>query len=153
MAKHHLLLDASDVTYLTELLSGGTLAVKTYRRAQALLWLHQGQRYSSVARLLAVSYGTVSKWAAHYRAGGPDRLVFLHDAPRSGRPVRFDGVQQAKLVALACTPAPAGYARWSVRLLADRAVEMGLDEALSKSQVQRVLKKTFYSPSANANGA
>ncbi len=99
-----------------------------------------------------MGYGTVSTWAAHYRAGGTDRLAFLHDAPRSSRPVRFDGVQQAKLVALACTPAPTGYARWSVRLLADRAVELGLEQTLSKSQVQRVLKKTAYSLSASASG-
>lgn len=152
MTKHHLTLAASDVSYLTDLLGCGTLPVKTCRRAQALLWLHAGQGYTAVARALQVRYGTVSKWATCSRTGGQARLAFLHEAPRSGRPIRFDGVRQAKLVALACSPAPHGYARWSVRLLADRAVEPGLDTALSKSQVQRVLKKTSYSPTAKGSG-
>jgi hypothetical protein len=61
-------------------------------------------------------------------------------------------MQQAQLIALACSPAPDGYARWSVRLLADRAVELALDTPVSKSQVQRILKKTSSSPSASGNG-
>jgi transposase len=153
MMKSHVLLSDSDRLYLTELVGTGSLPVKTYRRVQALLWLHEGQSYQQVATLLTLRYTTVSKWAAYYRTGGEQRLAFLHDAPRSGRPVRVDGPQQAKLVALACSPAPEGYGRWSLRLLADRAVELGLEQPLSKSQVQRVLKKTNCSPSASASGA
>lgn len=153
MTKSHVSLTDSDVSYLTALLSGGRLGARTYRRAQALLWLHAGQTYQQVAGQLGVGYGRVSHWAGCYRAGGEDRLAFLLDQPRSGRPVRVDGVQQAKLIALACSPAPDGYARWSVRLLADRAVELALDTPVSKSQVQRILKKTSYSPSASGSGA
>ena len=153
MTKSHVLLSDSDRLYLTALLGTGTLSVKTYRRAQALLWLDHGQSYQQVASVLALGYATVSKWAAYYRSGGEQRLAFLLDAARSGRPTRVDGTQQAKLVALACSPAPEGYARWSVRLLADRAVELALEAPVSKSQVQRILKKTRSSPSASASGA
>lgn len=55
-------------------------------------------------------------------------------------------------MALACSPAPEGYARWSVRLLADRAVELALEMPISKSQIQRLLKKTSYNLTASGSG-
>ena len=64
------------------------------------------------------------------------------DAPRSGRPIEIDGTQRAKITALACSDAPEGHARWSLRLLAEKAVESGLCEHASHSLVADVLKKT-----------
>ena len=57
-----------------------------------------------------------------YAAGGWQ--VAPAEAPRSGGPPRFNGVQRAALTALACTPAPVGHGRWTLRLLADKAVEL-----------------------------
>ena len=77
----------------------------------------------------------------------------LGEAPRSGRPRRFDGAQRAALTAMACTPAPVGHSRWTLRLLADKAVELCLVETISYETVGQVLKKTKCSPSASSIGA
>jgi len=72
-------------------------------------------------------------------------LEFLDDRRRTGRPPLFDGAERAKLTALACSAAPAGYAKWSLRLLADKAVELDLCQRISHSQVGVILKKTGFS--------
>jgi transposase len=69
-------------------------------------------------------------------------LKVLEDEPRSGRPIQIDGEQRAKVTALACSEPPEGYARWSLRLLADKAVELGYFEHLSHTEVADILKKT-----------
>jgi putative transposase len=69
-------------------------------------------------------------------------LTCLHDAPRSGRPIAIDGTQRAKITALACSDAPEGHARWSLRLLAEKVVEAGICDQISHTFVGDVLKKT-----------
>lgn len=64
----------------------------------------------------------------------------------------FDGEKQAKLTALACSTPPQGYARWSLRLLEQRVVELGIVDHASDSTIGRVLKKTRSSPTAGSAG-
>ena len=66
---------------------------------------------------------------------------------------RIDGAQRAALTALACRPAPTGHSRWTLRLLADKAVGRCLVETISHETVGQVLKKTKYRPSASSTGA
>jgi hypothetical protein len=66
----------------------------------------------------------------------------LTDQPRSGRPLEIDGAQRAKVTALACSDPPEGYARWSLRLLAEKVVELGYVDYISHTQVGDILKKT-----------
>ena len=139
MKKQHVQLSETDQQYLESLLATGELPVKVYRRALALLELQRGRTYTAVAETLAVCHQTVSSWAANYRERG---LLCLHDRPRSGRPVEIDGVQRAKLTALACSDPPTGYARWTMRLLAEQAVELGYCEHISHTKVRQILKKT-----------
>ena len=65
----------------------------------------------------------------------------------------FDGEKEARLMALACSRAPAGQARWTLNLLADKAVELRIVAAASASTVGRVLKKTRSSRTSNSNGS
>lgn len=65
----------------------------------------------------------------------------------------FDGEKQAKLTALACSTPPAGYARWSLRLLEEKVVELGIVDRASDSTIGRVLKKTRSSPIAARAGS
>lgn len=139
MNKQHITLSDDDRSTLEQLLSQGTLAVKKFKRATALLLLDRGKTLVEVAATLQVTYPTVSSWRDKYTTLG---LRSLDDAPRSGRPIEIDGEQRAKITALACSDAPEGHARWSLRLLADKAVESGLCEHLSHSLVGDVLKKT-----------
>ena len=121
MKKQRMSLSAADRTYLQGLLCKGSLNVKAFKRATALLELERGRSFSAVAATLGVCLQSVSAWCKAYREEG---LKMLWDKPRSGRAVEIDGKQRAKITALACSEAPEGYARWSLRLLADRVVEL-----------------------------
>src|SRR3982074_1129494 len=64
----------------------------------------------------------------------------------------FDGEKEAKLIALACSKPPKGRVRWTLRLLENKVVELGLAERASDSTIGRTLKKTLSSPIADSNG-
>ena len=64
----------------------------------------------------------------------------------------FDGEKEAKLTALACSKPPKGRARWTLRLLESKVVELGIVDRASDSTIGRTLKKTFSSPIAGSNG-
>ncbi len=66
-------------------------------------------------------------------------MEFLDDQKRTGRPIEIGGVERARITALACSAAPHGYAKWSLRLLADKAVELDLCQRVSHSQVGAIL--------------
>jgi hypothetical protein len=78
----------------------------------------------------------------------------LSRKPRATPPVApiFDGEKQAKLTALACSTPPQGYARWSLRLLEEKVVELGIVYQASDSTIGRVLKKTRSSRTADSAG-
>ena len=65
----------------------------------------------------------------------------------------FDGEKEAKLIALACSKPPKGRARWTLRLLENKVVELAIVDRASDSTIGRVLKKTFSSPIAGSNGS
>ena len=92
-----------------------------------------------MATTLGVDYNTVATWRDKYQTQG---LACLAEAPRSGRPIVIDGTQRAQITALACSDAPAGRAKWSFRLLADKVVELGYGDSISHTQVGNILKKT-----------
>jgi hypothetical protein len=79
----------------------------------------------------------------------------LNRKPRATSPTprTFDGAKEARLIALSCSKPPAGYARWSLRLLEKKVVELEIVDAASDSTIGRVLKKTFSSPTARNNGS
>lgn len=139
MEKRHITLTSVERDYLQELLSKGTVAVKTYKRGQALLNLHEGKSLQAAAQRAGVSYLTVSKWRNGYRQTG---LSMLYDQQRPGRPIEIDGEQRAKITALACSQAPEGHRRWTLRLLADKVVELSYCEHLSYAYAGEILKKT-----------
>ncbi len=100
--------------------------------------MDRGKTLQAVAATLSVDYNTVANWRDNYHEHGLQCLV---DKPRSGRPIVIDGQQRAKITALACSQAPAGHARWGLRLLADKVVELGYCESVSHTQVGHILKK------------
>ncbi len=150
MKKQHIKLTDSDLEYLQTLLSKGTLKVRKQNRARALLELHKGNTYVSVSELLNTAYATILSWAKKYNTDG---LTFLDDKPRPGRPIGISGEDRAKITALACSSPPPGYARWSLRLLADKLVELDIVESVSFKQVGNILKKMNCSLTEKDNGA
>src|SRR5215212_5056609 len=139
MKKQHVQLSGTDRATLITLMEQGTLGVKQCKRALGLLELDRGKTLQAVAITLDVNHNTVAGWRDKYQQHG---LVFLPDQPRCGRPVVIDGRQRAKLTALACSEAPAGHAQWNLRLLAEKAVELGYCTQISHTQVRKILKKT-----------
>lgn len=146
----HVVLVEEDKIQIENLLSKGTLKVRTHKRALSLQYLDKGKSYKEVSDLLTVSSNTLIIWATHYKTSG---LSFLKDKPRSGRPIKFDGKDRAKITALACSEAPNGYAQWSLRLLADRLIELEMVETISYCSVGLILKKMNSSLTENVNGA
>lgn len=142
MKKQHLKLNQRDHRYLTKLFSKGQLPARVARRVSALLLLDQGSTFQAVAEQLGIVCQTASAWCAKYVENG---LEFLNDKAKPGRPIEINGDTRAKITALACSKEPAGYAVWSLRLLADKAVELDLCESISHTQVGIILKKTSYS--------
>jgi transposase len=139
MKKQHVQLTSADREYLETLIRKGNQTAKTYRRVLGLLELDRGQTYTAVSKTLQVTIPTLSTWAALYREKG---MKVLEDKHRTGHPIEIDGEQRAKITALACSDPPEGYARWSLRLLADKVVELGYCEHISHTEVAEILKKT-----------
>ena len=149
MTKEHVKLTAADQKYMESLLSKGSISAKVFKRATGLLELHRGKTLQEVAKTLSVNYNTVAAWRDNYNQAG---LTCLEDKPRAGRPIEIDGKQRAKITALACADAPEGHAQWSLRLLADRIVELGYCENISHTQVATVLKKTNSNRTSKRRG-
>lgn len=134
-----LTLSRNDLRSLKTLLTRGTAAARTLSRARILDLLHRGQSPADIASLLQVTPQTVFNVKRRFLDGGLQAA--LYDQPRSGRPVEIDGQQRAKITALACSTPPAGRARWTLRLLADKGVELGYCESLSHTTARKILKK------------
>jgi transposase len=102
--------------------------------------LHRGQPPAAIAAALGLSTQTVFNVKRRYLWEGFEAA--LQDKPRSGKPPRITGEARAKITALACAQAPEGHARWTLRLLADRAVILGFVDSISHNAVKQILKKT-----------
>ncbi|MEM1120461.1 MAG: helix-turn-helix domain-containing protein [Bacteroidota bacterium] len=139
MKKQHVELTEEDRIKLEERLSKDTLSAKVRKRILGLLALDRGHSYQAAQKELKTTHITLSTWAKKYKENGLD---FLEDKPRSGRPKGLSETDRAKITALACTKAPKGYDRWSLRLLADKAVELEYVEKISHNTVGQILKKT-----------
>ena len=138
MRKEHLKLNEQEHSYLTTLTTSGELKARKYKRVMTLLWLHQGKTLAEVSRLLDYAYPSVIALKKNYLENA---LECLEEKPRSGRPIGFSGVERARITALACSDTPEGRAKWSLRLLSDKAVELELVESISHTQVKNILKK------------
>lgn len=152
MARSNLLfiLPDAEVMQLEQMLAKGTHAVRSLHRAQVLLQLHLGKTPTQVATQVPISEATVYNLRKRYLAEGLTRA--LNEKPRPGQPSKFDKAAQAHLTALACSQAPEGRSRWTLRLLADRLVELRLVDSISHKTVGEQLKKINSSPGSNSSG-
>jgi transposase len=128
--------------------SGKTSAAK-FIHARALLLCDAGPQGSpwkvaEVAEALGVTTRTIEHLKARFVEEGLEAAL---ERKRATKPPKltFDGAFEARLTALACSPAPAGRARWTVRLLAEKVVELKIATKVSTMSVHRALKKTSLS--------
>lgn len=138
MHKRHLALSTQERKELLGLLQSGRLSARVYQRIQVLLHLDAGKSYRCVSTDLSLGYTTVRSLSQKYQQRG---LGCIYDLPRSGRPIEISGSARAKITALACSTVGSGRAAWTLRLLSEKAVELGLVEQISHTQVRNILKK------------
>ncbi len=155
MQKQHIKLLDSDRLELEGLQAKSSLTVKLNRRVSVLLLLDKGKSYTEVKKELGITYPSIREICNKYeqRNTSMSAIEYLSDKARSGRPIIILGTERAKITALACSDAPQGHAKWTLRLLADRVVELGICEELSHTYVGEILKKTSYNPIVSGHGA
>lgn len=142
--KYVVRLSEAERTQLRTLISTGTAAARTLTRARILLLSDAGQTDAAITTNLHVGSTTVERIRKLYVDRGMERA--LSDLPRSGKPRKLDGKQAALLVALSCSHPPGQRDGWTMQLLADRLVAIGVVDTISDETVRRVLKKTTSSP-------
>ena len=141
---------------LERLIAAGTAAARKLMRARILLKADQGPAGpgwgdQAIAEALEVSPVTVARVRRQYVEEGLEAALNRRPPQREYR-CKLDGAQEAHLIALACSAPPEGQNRWSLRLLADKLVELEVVEDISYQTVRRVLKKTISSPGARSSG-
>ncbi len=147
--KYRVELEEAERKRLQRMTTSGTIQVRQLKRAEALLLADEvsktgGKADRAIAEQIGVSERTVQRVRAQYCTEGLEAT--LHEKPRAGRPPPFSGAERAQITALACSDPPAGHAQWSLRLLADRAVELEVVESISHETVGEILKKTCSGP-------
>ena len=129
---------------LHRLLSSGLQPVRTVLRGLALRQLAEGQTIRKVAASVGLTPKTVWLTGQRYRQGGMQRALYERERP--GAAALLDVRQRQRIIALACSPAPAGRARWTVRLLAEEAVKRKLVPRVGRETVRVLLESHDLKP-------
>jgi hypothetical protein len=135
----------------------GKIQAQKFIHARALLLCDAGPEgpawhVADVATALGVTSRAIEHLKKRFVEEGLEAALERKPLEKPPREIIFDGAFEARLIALACSEAPAGHRRWTVRLLADKAVELDLAPSVSHMTVQRVLKKTNLNLTAAGTG-
>lgn len=135
---------------LETLTKRGKTHAKRFVQARALLLCDAGDngpawKVEDVAEALGITSRTIEHLKKRFVESGLEAAMERKSRDKPPRDIKFDGAFEARLIALACTDAPEGHTRWTIRLLADKAVELNFAESVSPMTVQRTLKKTNLS--------
>lgn len=133
-------LSMKDRRELNSIIKKGAEKARKITRCRILLLSTQKYSQQSIAEMMSVTSHTVRNVCLRFIEEGLESAI--NEKPRTGAPGIFDGKQKAKITALACSKAPDGYSQWSLRLLADKAVELKIVDSISHTDVGRILKKT-----------
>jgi transposase len=137
--KYRVTLTDAEVEMLEGLLRKGKSAARTQTRARILLKAAAGWKDAAISEALAISATMIYNTRQKCVEEGVEAA--LHDRPRPGQAPKLSDKQCAQVIATACTPAPAGHDHWTLRLLADKVVQLGYADSFSYETVRRLLKK------------
>ena len=112
----------------------------------------EGWSDSAISAALDTSVNNVARTRQQLVEEGFEATLKRKFNPNSARRRIFDGAAEAKLIALACSPAPEGFARWTLRLLEEKVVELSIVEKTSDNTIGRTLKKTRSNRTVIGNG-
>ncbi len=146
--KYRVFLNGKERKYLRKLVNTGTDKARKLTRARILLLTDESpsgpcNKDKEIMDSLGVCAGTVAVTRERFVEEGIQGA--LNAKPRSGRPREFTGREEAKLTLIACSEPPEGRNRWSVRLLADKMVELEVVDSISRESVRKYLKKGISS--------
>jgi len=132
---------------LEALTKQGKINARKFIHARALLLCDAGDggpawKVADAAEALGITGRTIEHIKKQFVEEGLEAALDRKPLEKPPREITFDGAFEARLIALACSDAPEGRARWTVRLLADKVVELEIAESVSHMTVQRALKKT-----------
>ena len=155
--KYVVRLDAEERDRLDELIRKGKRSAQLLTKARILLKADvsdagEGWSDSRIAAALDTSIATVERTRRQLVEEGFEAVLARKYNSNSARPRIFDGVAEAKLIALTLSPAPEGFARWSLRLLEEKVVERHIVERASDNTIGQKQKKTFSNRIASSNG-
>ena len=155
--KYVMKLGAEERERLKALVHSGKSPAQSLTRARILLKADvseagEGWSDSAIAAALDTSINNVARTRQQLVEEGFESMLKRKYNPNSARPRIFDGAAEAKLIALTCSQAPQGFARWSLRLLEEKVVELNIVEKASDNTIGRTLKKTSSNLTANGNG-
>jgi Homeodomain-like domain len=155
--KHVVNLSKEERSQLDEFIRRGKRPAQLLTRARILLKADiseagEGWSDSRIAEALDTTVPTVERARRQLVEEGFEAVLTRKYNPKSARPRIFDGAAEAKLIALTCGPAPAGRAKWSLRLLEQKVVELHIVESASDNTIGRTLKKTFSNRISSDNG-
>jgi len=147
MKKYKVTLTAEERNSLQDLIAAGKASAQKLAHARILLKADAadgGPAWTDVriAEAVEVNVTTVERVRERFVEQGLDAALVRKKQARPSRQPTLDGRAEARLVTLACSSPPRGRVRWTLRLLADRLVELEIVEAVSTETVRRVLKKT-----------
>jgi len=147
--KYFVTLTSEERSYLEKLVSSGSAPARKLRRARILLKSDCSEEgpnwtYKAVCNAFDVNSLTVTNIRKAFAEGGLDQALNRKKPDREYEH-RLDGNAEAHLIALACSAAPEGYERWSLRLLQERFVRLGIVESVSHETIRSTLKKTNLS--------
>jgi hypothetical protein len=149
---HEIVLTDQEREYLLKCTKSGDWSPREVKRAQILLKADKNNDAKvdlKIAEELHCCHYTVSKLRKRF---GKNRLEVIHDKSRSGRPKIIDGNVEAHVIAIVCSTPPEGRERWTMRLVADRVVQLTDLESCSEFAVRQILKKTNLSHGKKKNG-
>lgn len=141
MAKKYIVdLNEAELSHLQSLTKTGKHKARTITRANILLMASESYPDNAIASTLRVNVSTVERTREKFVVGGLEYA--LEDRPHPPKPRKLDGKQEAFLVATACSTAPEGRTRWTMQLLAEQLVSLGIVDSISDETVRQTLKKT-----------
>ena len=129
----------------------GKANARSITRARVLLKLSEGWSDDQIMAAFDICRATVGNARKRFCEGGVEAV--LHDKVQQHRRQALRGQQAAHLIAIACSPVPDGHDHWTVRLLADKAVELGFVASISPNTIHQLLKKMNSSPGSMNTGA
>lgn len=147
--KYQVKLKKQEKEYLEKFTTTGVRSAREITRAKILLLLDKKLKNREIIEKLAVANGTITKVAKNYHE---NKLKALKEKPRPGGRRKVFKDTEAAIIALACTDAPDGRGKWTIRLLQDKIIQLGIVESISHTHVLRILKKANLNLGSKNNG-